>query len=187
MFQKPNVIHLEIVDKNHSGLAERMKVHYSQPKGFVGRSICYDIRYNADSYGFIVASSATLHLPCERPENLNQIVNNSFYSVSKVNGKYPLRNFTTQVLIEWMRRVIVDWKTVYGDDVLQFETLVEPPRTGELYLRAGFEVKGMTKGFTCKRIGKSVAGESTDGYKGSRRVWNYENLRPKIVLTKKAN
>ena len=76
-------------------------------------------------------------------------------------------------------RVIIDWFNKYGDKVIGFETLVELPRTGECYRRDGWEQIGQTKGFTCKR----VAGKSTDSW-GGRRVWDYKNLRPKIVLVR---
>lgn len=54
---------------------------------------------------------------------------------------------------------------------------LEKPRTGNLYLRAGWEIVGETIGYTCKR----VAGKSSDSWNG-KRVWNTTNLRPKLVL-----
>lgn len=50
-----------------------------------------------------------------------------------------------------MKQIAVDWKQKYGDDVIAFETLIELPRTGELYKRAGYKEIGITKGYTCKR------------------------------------
>ncbi len=79
-------------------------------------------------------------------EQLNNIVNNVFYNVTKVADKYPVRNFTTFVLTSAISRICSDWKTKYGDEVVGVETLVELPRTGELYLRGGFTVVGTTKG-----------------------------------------
>tara|TARA_R110000822_G_scaffold195842_1_gene333890 strand:- start:85 stop:426 length:342 start_codon:yes stop_codon:yes gene_type:complete len=108
-------------------------------------------------------------------------VNNIFYNVSHDGGGYPARNFTTRVLREFMDRVQKDWLVKYGDEVLGFETLVELPRTGELYRRAGFEVVGQTKGFTCKR----VAGAGSDSWGGAR-IWDTKNLRPKSVLCRRA-
>lgn len=57
-----------------------------------------------------------------------------------------------------------------GDYVLAFETLVELPRTGELYKRSGFVETGITKGFTCKR----TAGFGTDSRTG-KRTWDIQN------------
>lgn len=182
------MIHFSVVKKTHPDLLERMKIHYSQPKGFVGRSICYNVLFNNVSYGFIVGGSATKHLPGVRPKNLQHIVNNVFYSVHKVRHEkkqkdfYPLQEFTAKVMQAFVQQVIFDWGFKYGDPVLQIETLVEPPRTAELYLKAGFSQIGMTKGFTCKRVSEKVAGQSTDSY-GGRRVWDHENLRPKLVLS----
>lgn len=176
---------LEIISKTDSRLQELMKVHYNQPKGFVGRSICYAILYDGTFYGAIVAGSSTLHLPNRNEffnickSDLNHIVNNIFYHIEKINGKYPIRNFSVKVLQLWRDRVVQDWKTKYGDDVIGFESLVELPRTGEIYLRDGWIEIGLTKGYTCKR----VAGMGTDSWTG-KRVWNTTDLRPKRVFVK---
>ena len=167
-----------------SRLLDRMESHYSKPKGFVGRSLCYAVIYNWRYYGHIVAGSATLNLPNRHKflgtnkEQLNNIVNNIFFNISPWDKKYPLRNFSSLVVKTWMSRVIQDWKAIYGDEVKGFETLIEPPRTGELYLRAGFSHIGTTKGYTCKRTKGSSKSEKYTGV----RVWDYENLRPKHVL-----
>jgi hypothetical protein len=74
-------------------------------------------------------------------------------------------------------RIAVDWPAKYGTPLLGFESLVELPRTGEMYLRDGWQEVGTTKGQTCKRI----AGKGTDKWPG-KRVWNTTELRPKRVL-----
>jgi hypothetical protein len=38
---------------------------------------------------------------------------------------------------------------------------------------------GMTKGYTCKRIG----GQGTDSWTGQR-IWDTKNLRPKLVFVR---
>jgi len=170
-------------------LLERMENHYSKPKGFVGRNICYAVYYNNEYYGHIVGGSATRFLPGRNEflemdlSSLNSVVNNIFYNVSPVREKYPIRNFTSRVVKEFVDNIKVDWKNKYGDEVIGFETLVEKPRTGELYKRAGWEKVGETVGYTCKR----TAGKGTDGWHG-KRVWctDKEKLRPKIVLCLKA-
>ena len=183
------MLKLSVTKRTDPRLLERMKVHYSQPKGFVGRNICFSITYDNEYYGHIVFGSATRFLPGRNEffnctiNDINAIANNLFYNVSPVNPKYPVRNFTTFVLKEALLRCKEEWKSKYKSDLLGFETLVEKPRTGELYLKAGFTVVGETKGFTCKRI----AGEGTDKWSG-KRVWNtdIESLRPKTVLCLKA-
>lgn len=176
---------LKKVNKSHPLLVENMKVHYSQPKGFVGRCIPYLIYYDDLFYGSIVGGSSTLHLP-GRDEYfnidkscLNNIINNIFFHVDKVNGKYPIRNFTTRIIKEFREKISNDWYDKYGDRVIGFETLVEIPRTGEIYIRDKWDYVGQTKGYTCKRVG----GISTDSWSG-RRVWDYNNLRPKLVFCK---
>jgi hypothetical protein len=65
----------------------------------------------------------------------------------------------------------------YGDVPIGFESLVELPRSGEVYKRDGWTEVGVTKGQTCKRI----AGKGTDSWTG-RRVWDTKNLRPKRIF-----
>lgn len=143
------MLSLIVTPKSDSRLKQRMSTHYSKPKGFVGRSICYAIFYDSIYYGHIVAGSATRHLPGRNEflgiskENLNNVVNNIFFNVSRnQNNNYPKRNFTTLVVKNFIDRVSVDWLKKYGDKVIGFETLVEKPRTGELYKRAGWKVVG---------------------------------------------
>lgn len=182
------MIRLEITKRTDSRLLERMKIHYSSPKGFVGRNICYAIYYDDIYYGHIVGGSATRFLPGRNEflemniSQLNNIVNNTFYNISKINSEYPIRNFTTKVLNQFCKTIMIDWRERYQDEVIGFETLIEKPRTGELYLRAGWVQVGETVGYTCKRIG----GKGTDNWSG-KRIWNTnkEFLRPKLVLCKK--
>lgn len=77
---------------------------------------------------------------------------------------------------KFVNKIKEDWELKYGDKVLGLETLIEKPRSGELYRRAGWTLVGETKGFTCKRIG---GGGSTDKYTGQK-VWNRTDLRPKL-------
>jgi len=167
-------------------LLELMEIHYSQPKGFVGRNRCFAVLYDKVYYGHIVGGSATLHLPgrneffgIEKPD-LVHIINNVFYHIRKVNGRYPIRNFTTAVVTKWREVAKKDWENYYENEVIGYESLVELPRTGELYLRDGWQEVGQTIGYTCKR----VEGKGTDSWSG-KRVWDTKNLRPKRVLVRR--
>jgi hypothetical protein len=177
-------IELIKISKSDPELKRWMSVHYSHPKGFVGRQLIYKVQVDSMTYGAISAGSATRFLPGradffggEVP--LNQMVNNVFFHVEKGQGRYPCRNFTTEVVRTWRERVKVDWPAVYGDEVMGWETLVELPRTGELYVRDGWTQVGVTKGYTCKR----TAGPSTDSWSG-RRVWSTDVLHPKLVFVR---
>jgi hypothetical protein len=147
-----------------------METHYSQPKGFVGRNICYSVEYDGIYYGHIVAGSATRFLPGRNEylgidiSYLNNIINNVFFNVSKVADRYPVRNFTTQVIKAFENRAAKDWAEKYKDFVIGFETLIELPRSGELYKKAGWKEVGKTIGYTCKR----GAGHGTDTWTGKR-------------------
>ena len=178
-----DLLELQKIKRTDHRMLERMAIHYSQPKGFVGRNICYAVMFNNLCYGTIAGGSATLHLPNrEVVGELNNGVNNIFFHIEKVNGSYPVRNFAQFVLREYRQSVERDWFEKYGDHVNWHETLVEPPRSGDCYKRDGWIVVGETKGYTCKRI----AGKGSDKWSG-KRVWDYKNLRPKIVLVKKTN
>jgi len=180
------MLQLIITKRTDERLLKRMKNHYSQPKGFVGRSICYAIFYDNEYYGHIVAGSATRFLPNRNEffgitiDEINKIINNIFYNISPLPGrKYPMRNFTASCVKEFVKKSQIDWFRKYGDECIGFETLVEKPRTGELYRRAGWSLVGETKGYTCKR----GPGKGTDSWTG-KRIWNTNPrlLRPKLVL-----
>ena len=161
-----------------------MANHYSEPKGFVGRQLIYKVQVSDIVYGAIVAGSATRFLPgrkdfFQQEIPLNNLVNNTFFHIEKQNGKYPFGNFAARIVKAWRERVVVDWPAQYGDSVLGWETLVELPRPGTLYLCDGWTEVGMTKGYTCKR----TAGRGTDSWSG-KRVWDMENLRPKKVFVR---
>lgn len=176
------MIRLDVIKRTDPRILQNMAVHYSQPKGFVGRNICYAIMVKGDYYGAIVGGSATRHLPGREVKmSLNNGINNIFYHVERVGDKYPCRWFTVKVLEVYREQVEVDWKRKYGDTPLWHESLVELPRTGSVYLKDKWSLVGQTKGFTCKR----VAGEGTDSWTG-KRVWNCVDLRPKLVFVRVA-
>ena len=155
-----------------------MEIHYSHPKGFVGRNICYAIMVHGICYGTIVGGSATRFLPGrEVLGTLNNGVNNIFYHIEKQNGQYPMRWFSQLVLKEYRVAIERDWMYKYGDNVFWHETLVELPRVGLSYKKDGWEEVGITKGYTCKR----TAGKGTDAWTG-KRIWDTKNLRPKRVF-----
>lgn len=184
------ILQLKKIKRTDPRILKNMKIHYSQPKGFVGRNICYAILYDKVYYGSIVGGSSTLHLPGRdeffgltkdnKKNLLNSIVNNIFYHIEKSEGKYPIRWFSLAVLKLFRETIKNDWKDKYGDDLIGYETLVELPRTGECYKKDRWTLVGQTKGFTCKR----GEGKGTDSWSG-RRIWNTEDLRPKLVYVKK--
>jgi len=177
---------LLITNKGNPYLHNLMEQHYSHPKGFVARSICYAIFYNQHFYGYITGGSATKHLPNRNEyfgintSQLNSIVNNTFFHIERVDHKYPTRNFIPSILATFRHSISTDWFNKYGDKVIGFETLIELPLTGYSYLRDGWTIIGQTKGYTCKRIG----GKGTDSW-GGKRVWNKDVLKPKLVLVHK--
>ena len=75
--------------------------------------------------------------------------------------------------------MVLDWEDKYKDKVIGFETLVELPRSGSVYKADNWTLVGQTKGYTCKRVG----GDGGEVWTG-KRVWDKENLRPKLVFCK---
>ena len=179
-------MNLVLTKRTNPYLLKNMNKHYSQPKGFVGRNLCYAIYHNDIYYGHIVGGSATRFLPGRNEffgitlDDLNCVINNIFFHIERVNNKYPYRNFVSSVVKEWREIITNGWEGKYGDEVVGFESLVELPRTGECYKRDGWTLVGQTKGYTCKR----VAGRGTDSWSG-KRVWNTKDLRPKLVFCRK--
>ena len=169
-----------------------MAAHYSQPKGFVGRNICYAITFCGTYYGATVGGSSTLHLvgrdgffgivKSEKRAILRSIVNNIFFHIERRAGSYPIHNMTSSVLRMFRQCVAADWFEKYGDPVIGFETLVELPRTGEAYRRDGWTEVGITEGNTCKRV-SGKGRRRTDSWTGQR-VWDTKNLRPKRVFVR---
>lgn len=206
---------LEQIKRTDPKILKNMSIHYSKPKGFVGRNICYAIYWQTETqvlenhigeqnvttpivskiyYGSIVGGSATMNLPGRNEffnfeksnsENLNQVINNIFFHVEKIetqNGpKYPVRYFTSKILKLFRSQIQIDWKNKYNNSVIGFESLVELPRTGECYKQDDWILVGQTKGFTCKR---GPGKDKNEKFSGTR-VWDYENLRPKLVFCKK--
>ena len=187
------MLQLICTKKTDSKLKKMIDRHYTHPKGFVGRSLCYAIFYDNQYYGHIVAGSCVQYLPGRQDfigdewrSKMNNIVNNTFFHIEPQGGKYPVRNFSQKVLSEFRKRVLTDWFEKYGDEVIAFETLIYPEileddrlRNGGIYLRDGWEHVGVTKGKECKRIGGKDKNEKFGGV----RVWDDNSpLRPKIVL-----
>ena len=70
------------IKKSDIKLQELMKIHYSQPKSFVGRQLFYSVFYDDIFYGCIAFGSATLHLPNRQIiGSINNGLNNIFYHI----------------------------------------------------------------------------------------------------------
>jgi len=183
-----SVVRLSRVTKSNPDLRYAMLRHYSESSGFVGRQLIYRILWNETTYGFIAGGSATRFLPNRQdffgPHiGLRNIVNNTFFRLERVDGRYPCRNFARTVVSLWRFACREHWSTKYGDEVLGFESLVELPRTGELYLRDGWKEIGLTQGFSCRRISSDIIGPSTDSWSGTR-VWSQDDARKKRVFVR---
>lgn len=175
------MIKLEFASKSDPDIQNYMAIHYSHPRGFVGRQIMYRIWIDGVPCGAIAGGSATQHLP-NRNEffgdnfQLQQVINNTFYHLENATTD---RNVGTKILKLWRKQVVKDWQAIYQSPVIGFETLVELPRDGALYKADNWTLVGVTKGFTCKR----EAGRGNERW-GGIRVWNHNDLKPKLVFCK---
>lgn len=178
------MLSLQLTKKSDVDVQYLMSIHYSHPKGFVGRQLIYKIYDDDTLLGVIVGGSATLHLP-NRNEffgdkySINKIINNNFFHLIE---SHTYKNLGTKVLSMWRKQVVKDWEYKYKDKVIGFESLVELPRSGALYKADNWTLVGQTKGFTCRRIGGNSESEKFSGI----RVWNTnkDELKPKLVFCK---
>lgn len=178
------MLKLILSNKGDKGVQHMMLIHYSHPKGFVGRQIIYKIYDNDDFKGVIAGGSATLHLPNRNDFfgdkfNLQYIINNNFFHLV---DNHDDKNLGTKVLSMWRRQVVKDWMERYNSKVIGFESLVELPRSGTIYKADNWTLVGQTKGFACRR----VAGTEKGAFTGGKRIWNTDKdeLKPKLVFCK---
>jgi hypothetical protein len=174
------MIELVMSNKGDHDVKYLMSIHYSKPKGFVGRQIIYKAYNDNEFVGVIAGGSPTLHL-AGRNEFfgdkfvLGEIINNNFFHLLPSEDK----NLGTKVLKLFRTKITRDWHEKYNSKIIGFETLVELPRKGSLYKADNWLLVGQTKGYTCKR----TAGKGTDSW-GGKRVWNTRELKPKLVFCK---
>lgn len=105
-----------------------MSIHYSHPKGFVGRQLIYKVFDNEEFVGVIVGGSATLHLPGRNEffgdkYYINGIINNNFFHLIDNHGD---KNLGTKVLAKWRKQVVRDWEERYIE-------YVHPKYTGHYF------------------------------------------------------
>ena len=78
----------------------------------------------------------------------------------------------------WREKINVDWLNKYGNKVIGYESLIEPPRTADLYKKDKWIMVGKTHGYTCRRI----PGKEKGLFKTGKRLWDRKNLKPKLVF-----
>ena len=189
--------YLDPINKGDKRLWDYARVHYTKTRGFVGRFLgyCVNSLETNETFGVIVGGSSALYLQGRedffgtKNLNLNQIIANTLFHIEKPKSAvdeegvvYPLRNTTARVLQVWRERVAEDWERKYGDEVLGFETMVLPPRTGACYKKDRWTYVAMTKGFLCKRVPGEEGGS---GYSG-KRTWKYNPDERKLILCRKS-
>lgn len=189
--------YLEPISKGDKRLWDYAKVHYTKTRGFVGRFLgyCVNSLETDETFGVIVGGSSALYLQGRedffgtKNLNLNQIIANTLFHIEKPKSTvdeegvvYPLRNTAARVLQVWRERVAEDWERKYGDEVLGFETMVLPPRTGACYKKDRWTYVAMTKGFLCKRVPGEEGGS---GYSG-KRTWKYNPDERKLIFCRKS-
>jgi len=80
-----------------------------------------------------------------RIKNLNSIANNYRFAMI-------YRGLGSQVLSMLRKEAPIVWKAKYGDRLVLLETLVKPPWDGTVYKAAGWQMIGMTKGYSMSKL-----------------------------------
>ena len=143
------------VKKSHPLFVKWYFEHYPKSKGIVGRQLNYLIYYEGKPKGIITASSP--------PKNYKKFkiyfngideklfVNNSVFRI--VDN--PIKNFCTQVLKLFRNKIKIDYKKIYGDELIGIVTFVEKPRTGSIYKADNWDCIGETQGVSVRRKGEN--------------------------------
>lgn len=148
------------VQKSHPLFVKWYIEHYPKSKGIVGRQLNYLIYYDGKPMGIINAVSPPLNYKKFR-EYFNtkkdtDFVNNGAFRIVKS----PKKNFASQVLALFRRKVSVDYKKIYGDDLKGIVTFVEKPRTGNIYRADNWDYLGETQGVEVRRRGENWMNKS---------------------------
>ena len=67
----------------------------------------------------------------------------------------PIKNFCTQVLKLFRNKIKIDYKKIYGDELIGIVTFVEKPRTGSIYKADNWDCIGETQGVSVRRKGEN--------------------------------
>jgi hypothetical protein len=120
--------------------------HYVPNHGQIGRQLHYLIVSDGPVVGIISGASSVYAVKCRDAFfgavfDRDRIINNTVFRLEQND-----RNAATQILCLWRRRVVADWTRVYGQVPIGFETFVEPPLTGTIYLADNWQCVGETTG-----------------------------------------
>lgn len=139
------------------------RIHYANIQETIGRQLHYLVLYHGHIVGAITAAQS---IWSSKPRDvfwglntlnreflLNNIICNTFF---RLEGR--VENLGTRVLRLWRIQSARDWEQEYGDRVMGFETMVEPPRTGAMYLADNWVYVGDTAGFKKSRAGQKLYG-----------------------------
>lgn len=144
--------------------------------GVFGLSSAYD--WPKDVTAYMKANALTF----------NNVANNVVFALAGTEGK----NIGTQALALIRRDAVRWWKDSYGDDLLAFQTFIEPPRTGALYRADNWVVIGMTSGDAVETVTLAPGEVAPEGfaertceYAGGvtrRTAQTRKKVAPKIIL-----
>ena len=142
------------VKKSHPLFVKWYIEHYPKSKGIVGRQLNYLIYYDSMPVGIISAVSPPLNYRKFREyfniENDIDFVNNGVFRV--VHS--PKKNFATQVLKAFRKKIKLDYEKEYGNKLLGIITFVEKPRNGGIYKGDNWDLIGETQGIEVRRRGE---------------------------------
>lgn len=158
---------LETTTKGNKLFASLYLEHYPESKGIMGRQLNYFIKREGMIVGIIGVNSPPINYKKFREyfkiDDEKLFVNNNVFRIIK-----SYKNQATQVLKLLRKKIIIDYKKRYGDNLIGIITFVEPPRDGAIYKADNWDYLGMTQGKKVVRrgsLGKWVNKEWSKGTK----------------------
>jgi len=164
-----NDIRLERCKRTDPRYVDMRNRHYVPNNGACGRQLHYLIRYREEIVGVISGGSSAFSgkrrdeffgldlcksfdeyfadkcegLPSIRNRMLGTIINNTIFRLERRED-----NLATRILACWRRQVVNDWREMYNDSVLGFETYVveNEHRVGTCYRADNWTLVGRTAG-----------------------------------------
>lgn len=148
---------LERVSPNDSEYAAIWSRHYTRSRGAIGRQTHYLVRLGGRVVG-IVAAGEPMFRNRARDRALGLVYAHDkeppprwLASCVAFRVEGAPHGFASACLAEFRAGAASDWKREYGDEIMAWETTVEPPRYGACFRKDGWRRVGRTTGRGARR------------------------------------
>lgn len=148
------LIRLEQCSRTDPKYVEIRNRHYVANHGCIGRQLHYLVYIDGIESPIGIISGASAVWACKpRDDFFNITTENRIKVIGKIINNVVFRlelnekNLGSQILSLWRKRVVLDWKNKYNDEVIGFETFIfGENRFGSLYKADNWIYQGETKG-----------------------------------------